>query len=76
MTSKELLNELTMIVGPCFRLCSYCPEDFKTAEVKECVEEMIRTNYRLRMDIEALKEELQRVKDKYKEVTGCEYQDT
>lgn len=48
MTYKELIAKLTECEGPCLRLCSYCPEEFDTAEVKECVEELIRELYKAR----------------------------
>ena len=58
MTPKELINKLTTYQGPCMRLCSYCPEDFNTAEVKKCVEKMIETIYKLQADKDLLMEQL------------------
>lgn len=67
MTPQELIFELVKKVGPCMRICAYCPEDFKTAEVKECVEGMVREIYSLRA-------ELDEIKQAYKEKTGEEYE--
>lgn len=73
MTPKELIKKLISQEGPCLRLCSYCPEEFDTREVKECVEKMIRDIYALRSDNEELEEELIKVKAAYREATGHPY---
>ena len=38
------------------RVCAYCPEDFNTAEVKECVEKMYKEIYLLQQDKDKLME--------------------
>ena len=80
MTPQEFLSKIISYRGPCLRLCAYCPEDFNTAEVKECVEEMIRTNYKLRQDLDELKKEyehtlkeLNTLRTAYREAAGHEY---
>ena len=62
-----------MSVPVSFRLCSYCPDDYNTAEVKECVEEMIRKNYVLQQVNDDLLKELIKVRRAYKDKTGEEY---
>jgi hypothetical protein len=54
-------------------LCSYCPEEFDTAEVKECVEDMIRTIYRLQRENNTLMVDLLDLHTAYKKETGKEY---
>lgn len=76
MTPKELLNKLITYEGPCMRLCAYCPEDFNTREVKECVEKMCRDIYALQSDKDELLEALIKVRAAYKEATGHDYQDS
>lgn len=56
------------------RFCSYCPEDTNTAEVKECVENMIKKIYALQADIDSLTEQLDNIKEAYKEKTGEDYE--
>lgn len=56
-----------------FRLCSYCPESFETAEVKECVENLVKTMYRLQMDKDALMAHLLDLYTAYKQETGKDY---
>lgn len=73
MTYKELLAQLVATEGPCLRLCSYCPEEFNTAEVKECVEDLVKTIYQLKQDIDQLQIENNFLRDFYKETTGSEY---
>ena len=73
MTPKELINKLTTYQGPCMRLCSYCPEDFNTAEVKRCVEKMIETIYKLQADKDKLMDQLIKIREAYKEQTGMDY---
>ena len=75
MTSDELIEKLVTYHGPCMRLCSYCPEDFNTAEVKECVEEMIRQLYVKQQCVDDLMKELIKVRRAYKDATGEEYKD-
>ena len=48
LSPKELIHKLTSYEGPCMRLCAYCPEDYNTRDVKECVEKLIRVNYALK----------------------------
>lgn len=55
------------------RLCSYCPEEFQTREVKECVEGLIRDNYQLQQDKVQLMVELLSIMDAYRMETGKEY---
>ena len=73
VTPKELINKLTTYQGPCMRLCSYCPEDFNTAEVKRCVEKMIETIYKLQADKDKLMDQLIKIREAYKEQTGMDY---
>ena len=73
MTPNELIEKLVTHIGPCFRLCSYCPEDYNTAEVKECVEEMIRKIYVLQQTNDDLLKELIKIRRAYKNETGKEY---
>lgn len=75
MTVKELLAKLVTQEGPCMRLCSYCPEDFNTREVKECVESMYREILALKQTNDELLEELVKTRAAYKEATGRDYQD-
>ena len=75
MTYKELLTKLSTYEGPCMRLCAYCPEDFNTKEVKECVEWLVETMYKLQADKDLLLEELIKIRKAYKDVTGNEYRD-
>lgn len=56
------------------RFCSYCPEDINTAEVKECVESMIKKIYALQAEIDSLTEQLDNIKEAYKEKTGEDYE--
>ena len=73
LTPKELIEKLATHEGPCFRLCAYCPDDYNTAEVKECVEEMIRKIYVLKETNDDLLKELIKVRRAYKDKTGKEY---
>ena len=75
MTPSELVALLATHEGPCFRLCSYCPDDYNTAEVKECVEEMIRKQYVLQEVNDDLLKELIKVRRAYKDKTGKEYKE-
>lgn len=70
MTPKELLNKLVMQTGPCMRMCSYCPEEYETAEIKECVEEMIRKEYVLKQINDDLMKEIIRIRSVYHKDTG------
>lgn len=74
LTPKELINKLVTYEGPCMRLCAYCPEDFNTRDVKECVERMYREIYALQQDKDELLEDLIKIRAAYKEATGHEYQ--
>ena len=76
MTPKELIEKLTTYEGPCMRLCAYCPDDYNTAEVKECVEELIRKVYTTEKCNDDLMHELIKIRRAYKEATGVEYSDT
>lgn len=75
MTPKELISQLATHEGPCMRLCAYCPEDYSTRDVKECVEKLVRDNYALEQTNEEILEELIKVRAAYKEATGHEYRD-
>lgn len=57
------------------RLCSYCPDDINTAEVKECVEEMQRQLYVRDEVVSDLTKELIKVRSAYRASTGKEYSD-
>lgn len=76
MTPHELLEKLITYQGPCMRFCAYCPEDFNTAEVKECVEGMIRKIYQLEQDNDIMLQDIIKLRKAYKDVTGIDYQDT
>lgn len=73
MTPSELLEKLVTYTGPCMRLCAYCPDDYNTKEVKECVEEMIRQQYVLKECYDDLMKELIEIRKAYKKETGKEY---
>lgn len=73
MTPQELIVKLASYQGPCMRFCAYCPDDYNTAEVKECVEEMLRQIYRNQQTIDDLMKELIKVRQAYKDETGKEY---
>ena len=75
MTPHEFLDKLINYQGPCMRFCAYCPEDHNTAEIKECVEEMIRKIYVVEQCNSDLMKELIKVRHAYKEATGVEYRD-
>ena len=75
MTPNELILKLASEQGPCTRFCAYCPENFETAEVKECVEEMQRKIYVVEQCNDDLMKELIKIRRAYKEATGIEYQD-
>lgn len=75
MTPHELIQALVNQQGPCMRFCSYCPENFETAEVKKCVEDMYSEIYKLQQDKDMLLEALIKVRNAYKEVTGFDYRD-
>lgn len=57
------------------RFCAYCPEDFNTAEVKECVEGMYKEIYLLQQDKDKLLEDIIKIRRAYKEATGIDYRD-
>jgi len=54
-------------------LCAYCPEDFNTAEVKECVEKLIRENYLLQQDKDRLMSDFLQLRAAYRNITGTDY---
>lgn len=55
------------------RYCSYCPEDQNTAEIKECVEGMYKTIYKLQAEKNELLKDLIQLRTAYKEATGEDY---
>lgn len=73
MTPHELIILLASKTGPCFRACAYCPEDMNTAEIKECVEDMLRTIYKLQADKDILLDDLVKINKKYKDITGHDF---
>lgn len=75
MTPRELLHKLVILEGPCMRLCAYCPEEFGTREVKECVEKLVKDNYALQQDKDQLLEDIIKLRAAYKEATGHDYRD-
>lgn len=75
MTPHELIIQLATYKGPCNRFCCYCPEDFNTAEVKECIEGMYKKIYKLQQDKDELLKDLINIRKSYKEVTGFDYRD-
>lgn len=75
MEPNELLSMLINYQGPCMRFCAYCPEDHNTAEIKECVEEMLRKIYVTEQCNKDLMKELIKIRHAYKEETGVEYRD-
>ena len=75
MTPHELIMQLATHEGPCMRFCAYCPEDYNTAEVKECVEKMYKEIYALQSDKDNLLEALIKVRAAYKKETGNDYKD-
>ena len=75
MTPPELIQKLVSRVGPCLRLCSYCPEDINTGEVKECVEKMLKEIYALQAEKDMLLEDIIKIRKAYREVTGVDYRD-
>lgn len=75
MTPHELIIQLGSYVGPCNRFCCYCPDDFNTAEVKECVEKMYKEIYALQADKDKLLEDIIKVRKAYRDATGHDYQE-
>ena len=73
MTPHSLIQQLSTYQGPCNRFCAYCPEDFNTAEVKECVESMYKEIYKLQQDKDVLLEDLIKIRTAYKKITGHDY---
>lgn len=73
MTPHELIVLLAGKTGPCFRACAYCPEDLNTAEIKECVEGMLKTIYRLQADKDELLNDLVNINMEYRNVTGHDF---
>lgn len=76
MTVKELLGKLVMQEGPCMRLCSYCPEEYDTRELKECVESLYRDNLALKQTNDELLIDYVKLRNAYKEATGHDYMDS
>ena len=76
MTPHELIMMLASKIGPCFRVCAYCPEDLNTAEVKECVEKMYKEIYLLQADKDKLLEDLIKIRKAYKDIIGEEYEES
>ena len=74
MTPQELIQKLVSAEGPCLRFCAYCPEEFETSEVKECVEELLRKVYVAEQCNKDLMKELIKIRKAYKELSGYEYQ--
>lgn len=74
MTAHELIMKLTSDVGPCMRACAYCPDDPDTAEVKECVEALLKENYALKRHEDRLMRDLVSVLRAYRKETGHDYQ--
>ena len=75
MTPQELIQKIVSLEGPCMRLCAYCPEEHDTAEIKECVEELLRKVYLTQQCNDDLMKELIKVRQAYKELSGHEYSD-
>ena len=75
MTPHELIQKLVNYQGPCMRWCAYCPEDFNTAEVKDCVEKMYKEIYALQSDKDMLLESLIKIRAAYRSATGKDYKD-
>ena len=73
MTGHELIEKLTNQYGNCGRFCAYCPDEYDTAEVKECVESMLKEIYALRAKNEKLEEDLVRILANYRLKTGVDY---
>lgn len=76
MTVKELLAKLITQEGPCMRLCSYCPEEYVTRELKECVESLYRDNLALKQTNDELLTDYVKLRNAYKEATGHDYMDS
>lgn len=62
MEPIDLIDRLTTSMGSCLRFCAYCPDEYETAEVKECVESMLKEIYKLRAENTRLKAELDDLK--------------
>ena len=75
MTPQELIDKIVNLEGPCMRFCAYCPEEHDAAEIKECVEEMLRKIYVIQQCNDDLMKELIKVRRAYKEATGVDYRD-
>lgn len=75
MTPHELILLLADKVGPCMRLCAYCPDDLNTAEVKECVEKMYKEIYSLQNDKDELMKKIIKLRAAYRKETGNDYRD-
>ena len=57
------------------RFCAYCPDDFNTAELKECVEEAIRQEYVYKEVWDDMMKEIIKIRAAYKRDTGHEYKE-
>ena len=75
VTPEQLIQKLVSLEGPCMRFCAYCPEEHDTAEIKECVEEMLRKIYITQQCNDDLMKELIKVRTAYKKETGHDYRD-
>ena len=73
MTPHELIIKLIETVGPCGRICCYCDEVYDVAEMKECVENMLKEIYLLRSEKEMLMKDLIKIQSAYKEETGKDF---
>lgn len=70
MDYKELLQKIVSQTGPCMRLCSYCPEEYDTADVKECIENMVRKMYLLKAEVDEYDEMFSKLTSLYEKETG------
>ena len=75
MTLHEAILYLSQYEGPCGRICCYCPDDLKTAEVKECMEKAYKEIYKLQADKDKILEDLVKVLAAYRLATGKDYSD-
>lgn len=75
MTLHELLQKIIDYQGPCMRFCAYCPDDFNTAELKECIEEAIRKEYIYKETWDDMMKEIIKIRAAYLRDTGHEYKE-
>jgi hypothetical protein len=76
MTPVELIVKLATYRGECMRFCAYCPDDFNTAEVKECVEKLVKDHYSLEKENEELLRDITALQSAYRKETGHDYKFT